>query len=786
MSDAVIWLVHRLRPPRGWIAFVLTLGALLSLPLAVMQAAKEWRPPAALGGLEPVASELLILSTLAVIVSLVAGQGRLAERAGWILGTFGGLALALVLAGHLLPPWSLITADLRSALLWLRAWQGRVVAWPFPFAGTVGYSWQQLSALAEQVVWDVQSVLRSGRFWDTITYHLLGMWIAWFLAYVAVWFMYRRQRVLVGLLPSGILLSLVVFVYREAAIYLIIYLFCALWLEAMSHLWQRKARWENRGIDYPDGLGVELVFTAAPWIMAAILLASFFPTRGFWRVSHAIWDGVEQVFGPIEGEYGSGPPQYGGMPQTHLLGGGPELLETVVMYVTTDDPRPPQVEPQGGEAPAPQLPARYWRGETFDIYTGHGWASSPVEPRTIDRSEPLIDRPPGRDELRQAFELVVPARAVTYAANAPLQLDRPVQAWWRGPEDLAWLSHAADRYEVISIPPEPSVDDLRAAAEELPFDLADRYLALPDSLPTRVLDLAAEVAEGADTRYDQARALETFLRTYTYTLDIPAPPTDHDVVDHFLFELQEGYCDYYASAMVVMARAVGVPARFATGYAQGTFDHDAGRWVVTEKDGHSWAEIYFEGIGWVEFEPTSGLPALDRPRDSFGRARPTVPPIPPRAGQWWDRVPWVLLVWVGLVTLLAAFVAWIWFRRRQPITAAELVRNRHQRLVHWGDRLGTPLRDGQTAQEYGAALSAALSARGSASRWSTVRQASDDAPDGIRELTAAYVRAQYSPEPVSGREGWRIRERWQQLKRQLWWLWLASGPEPTEKDGRDD
>jgi hypothetical protein len=115
-----------------------------------------------------------------------------------------------------------------------------------------------------------------------------------------------------------------------------------------------------------------------------------------------------------------------------------------------------------------------------------------------------------------------------------------------------------------------------------------------------------------------------------------------------------------------------------------------------------------------------------------------------------------------------------------------LVRNRHQRLVHWGDRLGTPLRDGQTAQEYGAALSAALSARGSASRWSTVRQASDDAPDGIRELTAAYVRAQYSPEPVSGREGWRIRERWQQLKRQLWWLWLASGPEPTEKDGRDD
>jgi hypothetical protein len=196
-------------------------------------------------------------------------------------------------------------------------------------------------------------------------------------------------------------------------------------------------------------------------------------------------------------------------------------------------------------------------------------------------------------------------------------------------------------------------------------------------------------------------------------------------VDHFLFELQEGYCDYYASAMVVMARAVGVPARFATGYAQGTFDYDAGRWMVTEKDGHSWVEIYFEGIGWVEFEPTAGLPAVDRPRGGFGQERPTVPPIPPRAGQWWSRIPWVLLLWVGLVSLLGAFVAWIWFRRRQPLTATELVRNRHQRLVHWGDRLGTPLRDGQTAQEYGAALSAALSARGS-----TAPSRSQGAKDG--------------------------------------------------------
>ena len=87
-----------------------------------------------------------------------------------------------------------------------------------------------------------------------------------------------------------------------------------------------------------------------------------------------------------------------------------------------------------------------------------------------------------------------------------------------------------------------------------------------------MLDLAVEVVGDAETRYDGAKAIEYYLRAYTYTLDLPEPPTNRDLVDYFLFERQEGYCDYYASAMVVMARAVGIPARLASGYAQGTYD----------------------------------------------------------------------------------------------------------------------------------------------------------------------------------------------------------------------
>ena len=140
-----------------------------------------------------------------------------------------------------------------------------------------------------------------------------------------------------------------------------------------------------------------------------------------------------------------------------------------------------------------------------------------------------------------------------------------------------------------------------------------KFLTLPDSVPERVLTLARELTANALTPYDRAQAIETYLRTsYPYTLDVPAPPPGRDVADFFLFELEKGYCDYYATAMVVLARAAGLPARFVSGYASGTYDSSNAQYIVTEANAHSWVEIFFTDIGWVEFEPTAGLPAIDR------------------------------------------------------------------------------------------------------------------------------------------------------------------------------
>ena len=126
------------------------------------------------------------------------------------------------------------------------------------------------------------------------------------------------------------------------------------------------------------------------------------------------------------------------------------------------------------------------------------------------------------------------------------------------------------------------------------------------------------------TPYDKATAIEAWLRAnVVYDDQTPAPPQDQDGVAYVL-AVKRGYCDYYASAMVVMLRSLGVPARVAVGYAQGQYDSVNGVYHVTEKDSHSWVEVFFPKYGWVEFEPTASQPLIaNRAPAGYHRAPPT-------------------------------------------------------------------------------------------------------------------------------------------------------------------
>jgi len=139
-------------------------------------------------------------------------------------------------------------------------------------------------------------------------------------------------------------------------------------------------------------------------------------------------------------------------------------------------------------------------------------------------------------------------------------------------------------------------------------EIYKKYLQLPENLPQRVKDLSASLVASETNDYDKAKAIEQYLASkYPYNLDVRSTPRNRDFVDYFLFDLKEGYCSYYASAMTVLARCAGLPARYVEGYMlpPEPVKDDRTTYVVSNMQAHAWVEIYFEGYGWLPFEPTA-------------------------------------------------------------------------------------------------------------------------------------------------------------------------------------
>lgn len=198
----------------------------------------------------------------------------------------------------------------------------------------------------------------------------------------------------------------------------------------------------------------------------------------------------------------------------------------------------------------------------------------------------------------------------------PRRLD--VDGWAYDPARDEVVSRGATTrgtsYVVDFTPQDLTADALREDSAGGPGDVEELALAVPGSpFEAEIRALAAEVTAGASTTYDQALALQSYLRSpeFTYDPEIPPARTD-DAVWDFLTE-RRGYCVQYATTMTVLARTLGIPARLAVGFLPGRSDAD-GRFAVTGRQSHAWPELYFEGSGWVRFEPTPATQTGSPPR----------------------------------------------------------------------------------------------------------------------------------------------------------------------------
>ncbi|HEX4543440.1 MAG TPA: DUF3488 and transglutaminase-like domain-containing protein [Candidatus Acidoferrum sp.] len=165
-------------------------------------------------------------------------------------------------------------------------------------------------------------------------------------------------------------------------------------------------------------------------------------------------------------------------------------------------------------------------------------------------------------------------------------------------------NYAAIRYAGLSRLPAATTAELRAASKEYPEDITATYLQLPPELDPRIAGLAKEITRGAQTPFDKAFRLENYLRSqFTYTLNLTGRPSN-DPLAHFLFETRAGHCEYFASAMAIMLRTLGVPSREVNGFLPGEYNDLGGDYIVRASDAHSWVEVYFPGLGWQVFDPT--------------------------------------------------------------------------------------------------------------------------------------------------------------------------------------
>jgi hypothetical protein len=279
----------------------------------------------------------------------------------------------------------------------------------------------------------------------------------------------------------------------------------------------------------------------------------------------------------------------------------------------------------------------HWRGIALTNFDGRRWFTplqdSIVVTPAADGSFHLNPPPLPRGEsysLHYTVMMEPLATAAVFVAAQPAALRghfgidalRPGQSRYlmmdkTGSIFMAQHNDAKMRYEGVSQLPIIPPAALRAASTDYPEAIRSTYLQLP-SLDARIAPLAASVTAHAPTPYDKAANIERYLRTsFGYTLDLSGTPPKGDPLAYFLFTRRAGHCEYFAAAMTVMLRTLGVPARYVNGFLPGEYNDVAGDYIVRASDAHSWVEVYFPGYGWMTFDPTP--PGAEKSRSWFGR-----------------------------------------------------------------------------------------------------------------------------------------------------------------------
>lgn len=691
--------------------------------------------------------------TISIVAIGGAGYGallafsRFRGRTALLIEAITSLGLAVLITGRILPD----TVSLFSQ----------------PFAKSLWLMNARLATLGEVLRSDTQWVL-TNYFTQTRLFLFLNVIVAWQAAVWLLWGVLRRRHALAAVLPLALLGVLYTTLSKDGPQLPVLFIAaCVLLLARTAYAYQIH-EWDRRDVGFPDLIGEDWTKWAAILSVAVVLLAG---------VSTPEWRNSFQRFmeslrpPPPPSERTTLPvqinPQVGDnytpsfVPSMGYVGDAFPDSDQTVFYVVTDDP-PSGIDSSGLAKPPKQH--HYWRGAIFDRYTGAGWEPLAVEVDAAPVSGELVA--PGRYELTQRFEIISLLDNRLFATSQPVKASDGIRLQAASTDPTAVLPRGRlPRYEITSWAARVTAPELAAESTDYPVEIRERYLQLPDSLPQRVKDLATRLTQGATSAYDKALRLQEYLRvTYPYKLDVPPPPPNRDVVDYFLFDAPAGFCSYYATAMVVMLRSQGVPARVAAGFATGDYDGLLRKYRVSAKAAHAWVEVYFPTFGWIEFEPTSSQTVFDY--TGAEKDHPDQLPETPQPRSADVVTPIVIGVLSALTLGLIGVAALIVWRRYGQ---SRLTPERQARQLYWEAR--------RSLQQLG--VGSALSATPDEFRTACIDRLADQPRlrEAIETATGLYIRAVFTATPPDrsqvemSRHAWRtawkerLRLRWQRLRR---------------------
>ncbi len=547
------------------------------------------------------------------VVDWVNGLGILT----WTTGA--GLALGFVAAKQQKLPRLLMHAIMMAVGIFFAFWQTASA-----YHGSIGGLWSHFMA------WLDKAVTPNANTNDDVMFLLFLAVLSFILAYVSVWLVARTRRPwLVTLATAIVLLINLSYAPDGNLIYLTIFLLASLLLLVRFNLSEAYRQWRRRSLRYTADLGWDFMVAGMLFSVGILVFGWLLPSGGanpavadFWSSVSNPWVSAQQLWarlfqvngGPGAGAYFSN--------QLQLTGNVDLPNYTVLTYTT-------------------KLPGQYLIAVTQDYFDGHIWTQTGNTTRNFNARDDLSVNKALYTVVDQNVHLVNPPggpNPYLFAAADPVSFSVPVGTTRDGSGFTSYYSRdplvKGENYTATSyvttadestLKQVPLPADANGTDYFYPPDLVGRYTQVPSDLQhnQQVRDLLNEWTAGQTTMYGMAQAIEDHLRAgYTYNQHNDNPPADQDAVAWFLTQSRRGFCTFFASAMVMLARMQGIPARVANGYTTGTEDQ-AGHWVVKGTDAHTWAQVYFAKYGWINFEPSATFSSVPRPVASVTPTSPT-------------------------------------------------------------------------------------------------------------------------------------------------------------------